>query len=118
MVLVLATMTVAGCGSQSPTDKIADVAKDYYEASDASCSKEGIMLLVGQREDVYGCELDDVPPQNRPINQIESSSIRACYVYSNDDVFEVTAKLQDLAAAQKASGGSVDEFSCVSVTDN
>ena len=116
---VLFATVLAGCGgSDAPTGKIATAAKDYYEASDASCAKEGIMVFVGEREDVYGCLLEEVPPQNRPISQIESSSIHACYVYSNDEVFEVTAKLQDLVDAQEASGTSPDEFSCVSVSDN
>jgi hypothetical protein len=117
--LVAFATILSGCGGpEGPAENIAGVAKDYYEASGVSCSKEGVMVFVGAREDVYGCVVDDVPA-NRPRSTRSSRrQIRACYVYSNDELFEVTEKLQDLAAAQEASGGSVDEFSCVSVTDN
>ena len=114
VVLALAMTGFVGCGgSDSPADKVAAVATGYYEASGASCSKEGIAIFVGQREDVYGCVIDDVPPENRPIVQVDKTSIRRCYIYTDGDAFDVTQKLQDLVDAQEASGTAVDEFPCL-----
>lgn len=111
---VALAISLAGCGgSDSPTGEIESVAKDYYEASNASCSKEGIAVFLGEREDVYGCVLDDVPPENRPIAHIESSTQTRCYIFTEGDVFEVTDKLQDLADAQEAAGVTPDEFPCL-----
>jgi hypothetical protein len=105
---------LAGCGSDAgPEEKIAAVARDYFEASEASCSREGIAVFVGQREDVYGCVVMDVPIENRPIAHVESSSQRRCYIYTDGDAFDVTDKLSDVVAAQKASGLTVDEFPCL-----
>lgn len=109
----LLTLTLAGCGSQSLAEKIAPIAKDQHGAEQASCAKEGIAIFVGEREDVYGCLLEGVPPEHRPIEHIESASVRRCYIYTDGEAFDVTLKLQDLVAAQKASGVTVDEFPCL-----
>jgi hypothetical protein len=110
---LLVTLTLAGCGTKSTADKIAAAAKSQYQASSASCSKEGIVLFVGKREDVYDCLLKDVPPENRPLRHIASSSQRACFIYTDGQPFDVTLKLGDLAKAQKALGVTVDEFACL-----
>lgn len=106
-------LSITGCGSESPADKIAATAKDYYEGSSASCAREGIAIFVGEREDVYGCIVEDVPPENRPIAHVESPSQRRCYIYTDGQAFDVTDKLADVVKAQKTLGAAVDEFPCL-----
>jgi hypothetical protein len=102
-------LLVVGCGVQSTARRIAAQAELRTHATGASCTKVGIMLFVGQRQDVYDCRLTNVDIEYRPAAQIDSSTIHLCYVYASGDVYDVTSQLGALGDA----GGETSSFPCM-----
>jgi hypothetical protein len=107
--VVLVAGLVAGCGGSSAAGKIAGEAKARTGARDANCTKAGIMVFVGARQDVYDCHLTGVDSAHRPISQFDQSSINLCYVYASGTVYDVTERLNAMSGA----GGDTSGFACV-----
>jgi hypothetical protein len=101
--------TLCACGSSGTAAKIAKRAKDLNHASSASCRKVGLMVFVGQQQDVYGCRLTDVPLAYRPIATFDSSTSQRCFVYASGTAYDVTVQLSKLAKAGLENGS----FPCV-----
>jgi hypothetical protein len=99
----------AGCAGQSTARRIAAQATIRTHAVSASCTKVGIILFVGQRQDVYDCRLEHVDVAHRPVSQIESPTIHLCYVYASGAVYDVTSQLGTFNDA----GADTSSFPCV-----
>jgi hypothetical protein len=109
LAVLVSVVLVAGCGVQSTARRIAAQAQLRTHATGASCTKVGIMLFVGQRQDVYDCRLTNMDVEHRPAAQIDASTIHLCYVYANGDVYDVTTQLKALGD----SGAGTSHFPCV-----
>jgi hypothetical protein len=109
LAVLVSVVLVVGCGVQSTARRIAAQAELRTHATGASCTKVGIMLFVGQRQDVYDCRLTNVDIEQRPAAQIDSSTIHRCYVYANGDVYDVTTRLKALSD----SGTDTSSLPCV-----
>jgi hypothetical protein len=99
----------AGCGGTSTAGRIAAQAKARTQAGSASCSKVGLMLFVGQRQDIYDCRLEHVDVAHRPVAQLASPTINLCYVYASGDVYDVTSQLDTMSEI----GTDTSNFPCV-----
>jgi hypothetical protein len=109
LAVLVSVVLVVGCGVQSTARRIGAQAELRTHATGASCTKVGIVLFVGQRQDVYDCRLTNVDIEHRPAAQIDSSTIHLCYVYASGDVYDVTTQL----AALGDSGADTSNFPCV-----
>lgn len=108
LLVVGLVLFAAGCG-RSTTRRIEAQATIRGHTASANCTKVGIMLFVGQRQDVYDCRLEQVDAAHRPASQIESPTIHLCYVYASGVVYDVTSKLGRL----KNAGADTSSFPCV-----
>lgn len=84
MILVAA----AGCGGAASS--IERDAREQFHARSASCAKVGLMVFVGEREKVFDCRLEGVPPIYRPSPVIARSSFHRCFVHTENATVDVT----------------------------